>query len=109
MTRVPVTIERVQKLWPPWVAARVSNRTIYVREDVHLTKRLLAHELRHIVQRDELGWAFLFAYLIAHARAGFSYQNNSMEIQARKAETDPVYLSWAEDLLARKPRPAVPR
>ena len=109
MTRVPVTIERVQKLWPPWVAARVSNRTIYVREDVHLTNRLLAHELRHIVQRDELGWGFLFAYVIAHVRAGFSYRRNSMEVQARAAEVDPVYLSWAEDVLAGKTRPAVPR
>jgi hypothetical protein len=32
-----------------------------------------------------------------------------MEVQARAAEVDPVYLSWAEDVLAGKTRPAVPR
>ena len=100
MTRVPVTIEWVNKLWPGWVASRVSNRTIYVCKGVRLTEAFLAHELRHVVQRDELGWRFLFAYLAGHVLGGFSHAGNWMENEARAAERDPAYLTWARELLA---------
>lgn len=99
MRRVPVTIEYVDKLWPDWVGARVSNRTIYVRKGITLTPKFLAHELRHIVQRNELGWRFLFAYLAHYALAGFNYAGSRMEQEARAAESDPAYLAWAHELL----------
>lgn len=101
MTRVPVTLKWVDKLWPIWVGARVSNRTIYVAMGTYLTPALLAHELMHVLQRDRLGPWFLCAYLLGWMRAGFRYHLNPMEVEARKAERDPDMLSWAEDLLGR--------
>ena len=99
MTRIPVIIERVDKLWPDWVGARVSNRTIYVRKGIILTPESLAHELRHIIQRHELGWRFLFAYITGYILSGFDYEDNWMEKEAREAEHDPEYLALARDLL----------
>ena len=100
--RIPVTIERVKRLWPPWVGARVFRRTIFVREGVPLTRKFLAHELCHVLQRERLGWRFLGAYLLGWAGAGFSYEMNPLEVEAREAERDPWFLAWADGLLAEK-------
>jgi len=98
-----VRLVRVRRLWPPWVAARANHRTIYLRDDLTLTTRLLAHELRHIQQREHLGPLFLAAYLLGWARAGFRYERNPLEREAHAAESDPRYLAWADDLLAGDP------
>lgn len=98
-SRIPVTIEWVDKLWPNWVGARVSNRTIYVVRGTRLTAPFLAHELMHILQRERLGPWFLGAYLLGWVRVGFRYHYIPLEVEARKAMRDPVMLSWAEDLL----------
>lgn len=96
---IPVQIIKVPRLWPPWVSARVSNRTIYVTERTRLTTKLLAHELCHVIQRERLGAGFLFVYLLGWIEAGFVYKDNPLELEARDAEQDPFYLSWAERIL----------
>ena len=99
IVRVPVDVVRVPVLWPPRTLARVSNRTIYVVEGVRLTAPFLAHELAHILQRERLGWRFLFAYVWGWARAGFRYERNRMELEAELAARDPVMLTWADAVL----------
>lgn len=103
MKRIPVEIVRVKKLFPNWVGARVSNRTIYVIEGLRLTEPYLAHELRHVQQRDRLGFWFLGAYLLGWVRVGFRYKHIPLEREARAAEKDPVMLAWAYDLLRGEP------
>jgi len=99
VTRVPVVVERVARLWPSWVMARVSGRTIYWVERYPVTVRGLAHELAHVLQRERLGWRFLGAYLLGWARVGFRYHLNPLEVEAHAAERDPVMLTWAADVI----------
>jgi hypothetical protein len=100
VTRVPnVRIEFVDKLWPDWVAARVSNRTIYIVRGERVTRTFIAHELCHVMQRHRLSWRFLGAYLLGWARAGFKYRDNYLEVEARLAEWNPFYLKWADDII----------
>ena len=96
---MPVVIEWVDRLWPDWVGARVSNRTIYLVRGVRVTESFIAHELHHVLQRDRLQWRFLAAYLAGWARAGFRYAGNWMEIEANEAQRDPEMLAWARDVM----------
>lgn len=97
----PVTavVVRVERLFPPWVGATISNNIIYVRRDVTLSVHLLAHELCHLHQRQRLGWRFLFVYLWQWANVGFRYYWIPLEVAARAAESDPYYLGWAREVL----------
>lgn len=102
MTRVPVRIVRRAPLGGGWVAAQVPRkRTIWVRPGADLTPRLLAHELRHVVQAEHALWPL--AYLVQWARAGFSYHRMPYEIEARAAENDVRYLDWAAELIRGSP------
>ena len=98
MTRIPVRIKRVPFLIPTWAAAMVpTKRTILVRTGVTLNQRLLAHELAHVIQAEQYPWPL--AYFVQWATTGFDYHSMPFEAEARRAETDPFYLSWARDLL----------
>lgn len=98
MIRVPVAIKRVPFLIPFWAAAQVpAKRTIWVRSGVKLTPTLLAHELAHVQQAERHPWPL--AYFMQWASSGFKYHSMPFEVEARKAEVDPWYRSWAEDLL----------
>ena len=102
MVRIPVRIVRRTPFGGAWVAAQVPfKRTIWVRPSVDLTARLLAHELRHVIQAERAIWPL--AYVIQWARTGFSYHRMSYEREARAAETDARYLAWAEDLIRGSP------
>jgi len=99
VTRVPVRIVRSRFLWPPWVTAMVPvKRTILVRASANLDRRLLAHELRHVTQAETAAWPL--AYALQWVATGFSYRNMPFEREARAAESDPKYLTWADDLLS---------
>ena len=100
MRRVPVSIKRVRWLALPWVRAMVPRkRVILVRRDVALTERLLAHELAHVIQAERHPWPL--AYFAQWVASGFSYTNMPFEVEARKAEREPWYLAWANDILSR--------
>lgn len=68
-------------------AAVTLRRTIVVHPGVHLTERLLAHELAHVRQwqADPL---FPVRYSVETLRRG--YQDNRYERQAREEETSPT-------------------
>jgi hypothetical protein len=98
MTRVPVLIQRKRFLIPMWAAAQVPwKRTIWVRTGTDLTPTLLAHELAHVQQAERHPWPL--AYFMQWAATGFKYHSMPFEVEARRAEVDPWYRAWAEDLL----------
>lgn len=92
-------VVRVERLFPPWVGATISNNIIYVRRDVTLSVHLLAHELCHLHQRQRLGWRFLFVYLWQWAMAGFSYRGIRLEQEAEAASSEPYYRDWARRVI----------
>jgi hypothetical protein len=97
--QVPVQIARVPFLVPSWAAAQVPRkRTIWVRKDVSLSERLLAHELCHVAQAERHPWPT--AYFAQWALTGFSYRDMPFEVEARAAENEPFYRAWARELLA---------
>jgi len=98
MRKVPVTIVRRVPLGRGWVASQVPfKRTIWVRPGAVLTKRLLAHELRHVTQAENHPWPL--AYLWQWLTTTRNYHTMPFEVEARAAEKDPAYLTWAEELL----------
>lgn len=64
-------------------------------------RRLIAHELQHVIQHNVYGWMFYVHYVWGWVTAGFSYRRNWMERDARLAETDPEMLEWADQLIER--------
>jgi len=98
MTRVPVRITRKRFLIPFWAVSQVPRkRTIWVRRDVRLGANLLAHELAHVQQAERHPWPL--AYFMQWAATGFSYTRMPFEVEARRAERDPWYRAWADDIL----------
>jgi hypothetical protein len=65
-------------------AAVTLGRTIVVHPDVHLTERLLRHELAHVRQWQQAPLTFPLHYVWQHFRHG--YRNNPYEVEARAAE-----------------------
>ena len=102
--RYPVTLVVVEHLepgplGPSSVAARVTapDRIVVEREWRH-NGRVIAHELRHIVQWNETGSDYLIVYwlqVIAHG-----YEDAPFEVEAREAEISTWYREWARDLIA---------
>lgn len=87
---------------PSWAAAQVIQpRVIHVRVGTPITRRLIAHELTHVMQWEEHGWMFAFLYVAELAREG--YWENKFEIAAYANEKNDVYLGWADELIARLP------
>jgi hypothetical protein len=76
---------------------------VLVRREVRLTKRLLAHELAHVLQWHSFGaWGFVRRYARHLVTQG--YMHHPLEIIARLAEQDDFYLEWAQKILtAREP------
>jgi hypothetical protein len=99
---IAVKIVRVPFIVPAWARAQVPRRgVIWVRRDVALSERLLAHELRHVMQAESHPWPW--AYFAQWALTGFSYRDMPFEVEARAAENEPFYRQWARDLLASNP------
>lgn len=99
MVRCPVLIKRKSFLIPFWAAAQVpAKRTIWVKRGVTLTPTLLAHELAHVIQAEQYPWPL--AYFMQWASSGFKYHSMPFEVEARRAEKDPWYRSWASDIIA---------
>lgn len=94
-------ILKVPFLIPTWAAAQTWGPLILWKKEYALSayQPMLAHELRHYVQSSWflfIGWPI--AYLIAWALAGFNYENNWFEKDARAHQTNPNYLAWASKL-----------
>jgi hypothetical protein len=96
---LPVKIFWVPWLIPTWARAQTWWNVVLVRRGVQLTKRLLAHELAHVLQWRAFGpLGFVCRY--ARHLVAQGYQQNPLEIIARLAEQDDFYLAWAEEVLA---------
>ena len=76
------------------VAAITLGRTIFVREGVEITERLVRHELAHVRQVRRLGlprflWRYVREYLALRCRGASSseaYARISFEVKACAAE-----------------------
>jgi len=81
------------------VAARVvSPNEIHVVRDHATNERLIAHELAHIVQWNEVGADYLVVYwaqVLAHG-----YERAPFEVEAREAESLTWYREWARQVIA---------
>ena len=65
-------------------AAVTFGRTIIVHPDVHLSNRLLKHELAHVRQWQRAPITFPLRYAWQHLKHG--YRDNPYEVEARAAE-----------------------
>lgn len=98
MTKIPVHLTYSTPLGGAWVAAQVPfKRTIWVRPGTPLTTRLIAHELRHVIQAETRPWPL--AYFWQWLTTGRNYHTMPFEREARAAETDPFYLDWAKEVI----------
>lgn len=95
---IPVRIYSVPWLIPSWARAQTWWNVVLVRRGVGLTKRLLAHELAHVLQWRSLG---VFGFVSQYARylVRHGYEGHPLEIAARLAEQNDFYLSWAQEIL----------
>jgi hypothetical protein len=98
MKKVPVKLKKgfVFGDFIGWVPL---PRTIIYKNGYTPNKRFVAHELCHVVQYEKYGWKFLPVYVWQWVTSGFSYMKIPMEMEARYMESDPEYLSWAEEVL----------
>lgn len=67
-------------------AAVTLGRTIIVHPDVHLSDRLLRHELAHVRQWQRAPLTFPVRYVWQHLKHG--YRDNPYEVEARAAEEE---------------------
>lgn len=96
--RVKVNVTFTRRVWPKWVAAQVLwPRSVRVRSGVPLHKRLLAHELVHVIQWEQFGWWFPIMYLW-ELRNG--YASNRFEIEAYALESKVEFVQWASEILS---------
>lgn len=77
--------------------AMVLGETIHLHntsyDELLRNRRWLRHELAHVKQFRELGFAgFLWEYMIESIRKG--YYHNRFEIEARAAEIDDSFDTW---------------
>lgn len=101
---IPVRILFVPWLIPTWARAQTWWNVILVRRGVGLTKRLLAHELAHVLQWRSLGVVgFVGQYARDLIRRG--YRDHPLEMVARLAEQDDFYLHWAQEILRSREDP----
>lgn len=83
--------------FPPYSAVTFGNR-IFVKKGVILTKRLIAHELVHVDQYQELGWfTFLSRWVREYLSKG--YRNISLELEAYENQSEAEYLERAKKVL----------
>ncbi len=94
----PVKIIRVPWLIPNWARAQTWWNVVLVRRGVRLTRRLLAHELAHVLQWRAFG-VRVFVCRYARHLAARGYEHHPLEIIARLAEQDDFYLQWAQEIL----------
>ena len=90
---------RVPLLIPTWAAAQVLfPNMIFVRWDVHASRRLIAHELVHVEQIERyglLGYWFRYVALLVM----YGYDEHPMENEARALESTTVWLERAATVL----------
>lgn len=86
-------------VFPRYAAWVPFRRLIVYSRNVTPTRRLVAHELVHVLQHERFGVSFYFRYFWGWVSSGFSYWDIPMEIEARKGEMDSFYLLWAEELM----------
>lgn len=95
--RVKVSITFTRRIWPKWVVAQVlSPRSIRVKSGTPLSRRLLAHELVHVIQWEQYGWGFAIRYLW-ELRRGYLW--NAFEREAYELENHQAFRDWAQDIL----------
>jgi hypothetical protein len=105
---LPVKIIFVPWLIPNWARAQTWWNVVLVRRGVWLTKRLLAHELAHVLQWHSFGpWGFVCRYSRHLITTG--YRQNPLEIIARLAEQDDFYLDWAQEILTVREQSGYPQ
>jgi len=94
-----VKLLKIPFLIPNWAAAQVLlPNTIFVRSEYAKNIGLIAHELTHVDQINDLGLArYWFRYLRLLKKHG--YQDHPMEIEARGMERNPVQLERARRLI----------
>ena len=91
----------VDWLVPDWAAAQTWGPFILVKRG-QLSTPIVAHELRHYVQSAWFGFVLWpVAYVIAWAVAGFDYERNWFEVDARRHAVDGRYVVWARRVMAR--------
>ena len=81
-------------------AARVTAPTTFIIEDRWATHvGLVAHELCHIVQWNEMGYT---AFLLEYSRQWrkYGYDDMPLELECYELENDPWYRAWAKDVIA---------
>lgn len=95
-----VRFTSVPFLIPGWAAAQVLvPRRIFVKRGAALTRRLLAHELVHVEQLEQMGLLrYWWSYLMLLLRCG--YHDHPMELDAVVRSAEPRFLRWADSLLA---------
>jgi len=90
---------RVPLLIPTWAAAQVLfPNMIFVRWDVHASRRLIAHELVHVKQIERyglLGYWFRYVALLVM----YGYDEHPMENEARSLESTQQWLDRASNVL----------
>ena len=102
--RYPVTlvvVEHIQPglLGPANVAARVTAPDrIVIKREYQRHVGLVAHELRHIVQWNEVGADYLVTYWLQVITHG--YWDAPFEVEAREAAQSTWYRAWARDVIA---------
>ena len=98
---IPIRIYPVPWLIPNWARAQTWGNVVLVRRGVGLTKRLLAHELAHVLQWRSLG---VFGFFCQYARhlIRHGYEGHPLELVARLDEQDDFYLNWAQEILNSK-------
>ena len=73
-------------------AITLSSRLTLISSEYESDKVLIRHERIHQAQAKELGWRYLPVYLKEWARAGFSYRQNRMKIEAYRFQAAQGYL-----------------
>lgn len=94
-----VKVVRVPFLLPTWAQAQVLlPRTIYVKRGIRMSTALLAHELRHVAQIEEMGLPrYWGSYIAGLMKGGYDY--HPMEEEARRAENSAAHRAAASAIL----------
>lgn len=99
MKSAEVKLVRLPFLLPRWAVAQVLvPGRIFVRRDVRVSRRLLAHELVHVQQLRSMGLLrYWWTYLTLLLR--FGYHEHPLELDAIVRAAEPSFLEWADQLL----------
>jgi hypothetical protein len=99
VNRVPVTVARSRFIGHGIAGWVPLPRTVIFNPTVHVSVRLLAHELCHVMQAEHFKpWPL--RYVMQWAATRFDYYKMPFEREARAAEQDSDYRIWAHDLIA---------